>query len=228
MKNPFKKEVANYKGDEPITPYQRAQQEWDLRIGSSRAQARNWRICTFFSLLIAIALAWGLVFVLTSHKEKIFIAQVTTEGRVVNVSPLVVRYQPNEAQKEYFITHFIELVRTLTLDPVAVKQNWINAYSFLSSRGGERFNTYFKENNLVSLLGKKTITLQITDINPVSTNTMHVRWTETTINTNGQEEGKKNYSGIFTIVTKQPTTREEILRNPLGIYIVDFNVSTPK
>lgn len=228
MKNPFKKEVANYKGDEPVTPYQRAQQEWDMRIGTSRAQARNWRICTFFSLLIAVALAWGLVFVLTSHKEKIFIAEITKEGRVVNVSPLTVRYQPNEAQKEYFVTHFIELVRGLTLDPVAAKQNWLNAYNFLSSRGYERFNAYFKENSPVALLGKKTITLKITDINPVSPATMHVRWTETTVNTNGQEEGKKNYSGIFTLVLKQPTTREEILRNPLGIYIVDFNISSTK
>lgn len=228
MKNPFKKEVADYKGDEPITPYQRAQQEWDMRIGTSRAQAKNWRICTLLALLVAVALAWGLVFVLTSHKEKIFIAEITKEGRVVNVSPLTVRYQPNEAQKEYFITHFIELVRTLTLDPVAVKQNWIDAYNFLSNRGAERLNSYFKQNNPTALLGKKTITLQITDINPVSVNTMHVRWVETTINTNGQEEGKKNYSGVFTIALKQPTTREQILRNPLGIYIVDFNISSPK
>ena len=48
---------------------------------------------------------------------------------------------------------------------------------------------------------------------------MHVNWIETIVNANGQEEGKKNYSGIFTIAIKQPTTHEEILRNPLGIYI---------
>ncbi|EKE01520.1 MAG: hypothetical protein ACD_21C00109G0003 [uncultured bacterium] len=226
MKNPFKKEVANYKGDEPITPYQSAQQEWDKRIGTSRAQARNWRVFAFFSLLVAVLLSGGLVFVLTSHKDKIYVAEVTKEGRVVNVSPLSVRYQPNEAQKEYFIVHFIELVRGLTLDPVAVKQNWLNAYNFLSSRGAERLNAYFKENNPVAVLGKKTITVKITDINPVSAATMHVSWVETTVNTNGQEEGKKDYSGVFTIALKQPTTREEILRNPLGIYIVDFNIST--
>lgn len=226
MKNPFKKEVVNYKGEEPITPYQRAQQEWDMRIGTSRAQARNWRICAFFSLLIAVALSWGLVFVLTNHKDRIFIAEVTKEGRVVNVSSLAVRYKPSEAQKEYFVAHFVELVRGLTLDPVAVKQNWLNAYNLLSNRGAERLNAYFKQNNPVALLGKKTITLQITDINPISLATIHISWTETIINTNGQEEGKKNYSGVFTIALKQPITREEILRNPLGIYIVDFNISS--
>lgn len=226
MKNPFKKEVANYKSEAPLTPYQLAQQEWDMRIGTSRVQARNWRICTLFSLIMAILLAVVLILVLISHKDKIYVAEVTKEGRIVNVSPLLVGYQPNEAQKEYFIAHFIELVRGLTLDPVAVKQNWLNAYNFLSNRGAERLNSYFKQNNPVALLGKKTITVQILDINPVSAATMHVRWVESIVNTNGQEEGRKIYSGVFTIALKQPTTREEILRNPLGIYIVDFNIST--
>ena len=228
MKNPFKKEVANYKGDEAITPYQRAQQEWDMRIGTSRVQARSWRICAFFSLLIAALLLTVLLSVLATRKDRVYIAQVTKEGRVVNVAPLSIGYKLSEAQKEYFVANFIELVRGLTLDPVAVKRNWLNAYNFLSSRGYERLNTYFKQNNPVALLGKKTITVKVEDINPVTPATMHVRWSETVIDANGQEESKKDYSGIFTIALRQPTTREEILRNPLGIYIVDFNISTNK
>ena len=228
MKNPFKKEVVTYKSEEPSTPYQRAGQEWDLRIGSSSAQAKNWRLCALLSLSVSVLATLVLIITLAMRKEKIFIAEVTKEGRVVNVAPLTIKYQPNEAQKEYFIVNFIELTRSLTLDPVAVKKNWVSAYNFLSNRGGQQFSKYFKEANPAALLGKKTITIQITDINPVSPATMHVNWTETTVNTNGQEEGKKNYSGIFTIALKQPTTRAEILRNPLGIYIVDFNISTPK
>ena len=29
---------------EPVTPYQRAAQAWDDRIGSARVQAANWRL----------------------------------------------------------------------------------------------------------------------------------------------------------------------------------------
>lgn len=228
MKNPFKKEVVTYKSEEPSTPYQRAGQEWDLRIGSSSVQAKNWRLCALLSLAIALLATLILIITLATRKEKIFIAEVTKEGRVVNVAPLTIKYQPNEAQKEYFIANFIELTRSLTLDPVAMNKNWISAYNFLSNRGGQQFSKYFKEANPKAILGKKTVTIDITDINPVSPATMHVNWTETTINTDGQEEGKKNYSGIFTIALKQPVTRAEILRNPLGIYIVDFNISTPK
>jgi len=61
MKNPFKKEILSYKGDVAITPYQRAQQEWDLRIGSARAQAKNWRILAILSLLVVILLLVALL-----------------------------------------------------------------------------------------------------------------------------------------------------------------------
>jgi len=224
MKNPFKKDIASYKGGELLTPYQRAQQEWDLRIGSSRSQARNWRILAILSLLAAVLLTILVLFMFTNRKDHIYIAEVTKEGKVVNVAPLLIRYQPNDAQKEYFIAHFVELIRSVPLDPVLAKKNWLTAYNFLNSRGAERLNYYFRQNNPIALLGKKTITIQISDINPISTTTLNVNWVETIINTNGQEEAKKSYSGIFTIAINQPTTNEKILRNPLGLYIIDFSI----
>ena len=36
---------------EPETPFQRAEQVWDERIGSARVQARNWRILAFGNLI---------------------------------------------------------------------------------------------------------------------------------------------------------------------------------
>jgi hypothetical protein len=35
---------------EPETPYQKAAQVWDERIGSARVQARNWRLIAFGNL----------------------------------------------------------------------------------------------------------------------------------------------------------------------------------
>lgn len=225
MKNPFKKDVSlTYKGDTPITPYQRAQQEWDMRIGSARIQARNWRTLAIMSLAIVLSLIAILILVITQHKDRVYVAEVTKEGKVTNVAPMLVRYQPNEAQKEYFIKNFIELTRSLPMDPVLAKKNWVTAYTFLTNKSMGVLNQYFKQNNPISLLGKKTITVEIDDMNPIGGSSVHVDWTETTINSNGQKESKQGFSGVFTIAVKQPTKQDEILRNPLGIYIVNFNI----
>lgn len=225
MKNPFQREAVSYKSEQPQTPYQRAQQEWDDRIGSSRAQAQNWRLIAILSLLIAIFMLLAMILVLTVKKDHLFIAEVTKTGRVVNVAPLTVAYNPTLAQKEYFITQFIELTRNIPLDPVVAKQNWLSSYKFLTQRGAEILNNYWRENNPVDMLGKKTVTVKITDINPVSDATFQVDWNETIVNNDGKEEGQKNYSGLFTIILHVPDTQEEILSNPLGIYIVDFHIS---
>ena len=56
--NPFKRSDVRY-GRTPVpeTPYQRAGQAWDERIGSARVQARNWRLMAFGSLALASGLA---------------------------------------------------------------------------------------------------------------------------------------------------------------------------
>ena len=42
--NIFKRPAVHYgKTPEPETPYQKAAQVWDERIGSARVQAKNWR-----------------------------------------------------------------------------------------------------------------------------------------------------------------------------------------
>ena len=58
----FKRPSNHYgRAPEPVTPYQRAAQVWDDRIGSARVQARSWRLAFFGSLLLSGGLAGGLV-----------------------------------------------------------------------------------------------------------------------------------------------------------------------
>ena len=53
----FRRAVQRYgRTPEPETPYQRAGQVWDERIGSARVQARNWRLMAFGGLLLSTGL----------------------------------------------------------------------------------------------------------------------------------------------------------------------------
>ena len=58
----FKRAVQRYgRTPEPDTPYQRAGQLWDERIGSARVQARNWRLMAFGGLFLTTGLSGALV-----------------------------------------------------------------------------------------------------------------------------------------------------------------------
>ena len=50
----FKRPSLRYaRTPEPATPYQRAAQVWDERIGSARVQARSWRLACFGALALS-------------------------------------------------------------------------------------------------------------------------------------------------------------------------------
>ncbi|MEM7530266.1 MAG: VirB8/TrbF family protein, partial [Pseudomonadota bacterium] len=59
----FKRPSVRYaKTPEPVTPYQKAAQVWDDRMGSARVQARNWRFmalgCLATTATFGLALVW--------------------------------------------------------------------------------------------------------------------------------------------------------------------------
>ncbi|MGD9108713.1 MAG: conjugal transfer protein TrbF [Gammaproteobacteria bacterium] len=225
----FNQETPNYRtndvGNGIDNPYLQARQEWHDRYGNLVAQASNWRLIAVLSIFAVIILLVLLIISFVTNKDKVFVAEVTNSGKIVNVSPLMVQYHPTKAQEEYFISNFIKLVRELPLDPVVAKKNWVNAYHFLTSRSSKILSDYLQKNNPIASLGKQTVEVDVTDVNPVSENTFQVDWVEKITEMSGQKRTQQNYSGVFTVVLKQPTSQRAILHNPLGIYIVDFNIS---
>ncbi|CAN0533181.1 unnamed protein product, partial [Scytosiphon promiscuus] len=72
---------------EPVTPYQRAAQAWDDRIGSARVQAANWRFAALGSLALSFVLAGGLVWRSTQSIVTPYVVELTGEGAVRAVGP---------------------------------------------------------------------------------------------------------------------------------------------
>lgn len=66
---------------QPVTPYQKAAQVWDDRIGSARVQARNWRLMAFGCLTLAAGLAFGLVWQSTQGTITPWVVEVDRLGQ---------------------------------------------------------------------------------------------------------------------------------------------------
>jgi len=78
----FKRPSTHYgKSPQPETPYQRAAQVWDDRIGSARVQARNWRYMAFGSLGLAAGLSAALVWQSANGSIVPWVVQVDRLGQ---------------------------------------------------------------------------------------------------------------------------------------------------
>ena len=120
----FKRPGVRYgRTPEPETPYQRAAQAWDERIGSARVQARNWRLMAFGSLALSFGLASGLVWQSARGTITPWVVQVDKLGQAQAVAPATAAYRPSDPEIAWYLARFIDNVRSIPLtDPVVLRQ----------------------------------------------------------------------------------------------------------
>src|SRR5258707_10250951 len=175
----FKRSIQRYgRTPEPVTPYQRAAQVWDERIGSARVQARNWRLMSFLSLTLASGLAGSLVWQSTQSRVVPYVVEVDSQGAVRAVGPATEAYKPMEAEIAWYLGRFITNVRSLSLDPVLVRQNWLQAYDFATERAAAFLNAYAQANDPFKAVGERSVAVEITSVVPVTATSYQVKWTE--------------------------------------------------
>ena len=117
----FKRPSTHYgKMPEPVTPYQRAAQVWDDRIGSARVQARNWRLMAFASLFLAGGFATALVWQSARGTVVPWVVQVDRLGQAQAVTPAVADFRPTDPQIAFHLARFIEQVRAIPADAIIV------------------------------------------------------------------------------------------------------------
>ncbi len=151
----FKRPDVRYgRTPEPETPYQRAAQAWDDRIGSARVQARNWRLMAFGSLFLSGGLAAGLVWQSATGSIVPWVVQVDRLGQAQAVAPADAAYQPTDPQVAWHLARFVEEVRSVPADPIILRQNWLRAYDYTTSSGALALSDYARTNDPFAKLGQ--------------------------------------------------------------------------
>ncbi|EYS95985.1 conjugal transfer protein TrbF [Cupriavidus sp. SK-4] len=203
---------------QPATPYQAAAQVWDERIGSARVQARNWRLMAFGCLLLALMMAGGLVWRSAKSIVTPYVVEVDKAGQVRAVGEAATPYRPKDAQIAYHLAHFVTLVRSLSIDPVVVRQNWLDAYDYTTDRGAAVLNEYARANDPFARVGKESVSVQITSVVRASETSFNVRWTEQRF-INGAPADTQRWNAVISTVLQPPRSEQRLRKNPLGIYV---------
>lgn len=215
----FKRTVQRYgRTPEPETPYQRAGQLWDERIGSARVQARNWRLMAFGCLGLAGGLSSGLVWQSAQSRVTPYVVEVDRLGEPRAVSEAETGYHPTDPQIAWHLSRFIANVRGRSLDPVLVRQNWLEAYDFTTKRGSQFLGDYARGADPFASIGERTVSVQVTSVVRASDRSFQVKWTETAFE-RGAEAGTSRWTAILTVVVKPPRDADTLRRNPLGVYV---------
>lgn len=218
---------SDYRVEERIeTPYQRAKQEWDDRIGGARVQAKNWRIAALLLGVLNIFTLLGLILLASQSRIVPYIIEVDEIGAIKALGAVTEQdFTPSKKVVTYFLSQFVQQVRSIPSDPVVLKQQWLELYHFLTQRAANKMNRYARDSKPFERMQHTTITTEIISVTAISDTSYQVQWKETTFSKENSQIGEDRYTAILHLLIRPPEDQDAILKNPLGIFINDFHWS---
>ncbi|MEX0310070.1 MAG: conjugal transfer protein TrbF [Tateyamaria sp.] len=209
---------------EPVTPYQKAAQVWDERIGSARVQARNWRLMALGCLALSAGLSAVLTWQSTRSSVVPYVVEVDNLGAAQAVAPALAEYRPTDPQIAWHLARFVEHVRQVPADPIVLRQNWLRAYDFATDRGAIALNDYARVNDPFARVGDTQVSVEISSVIRASDTSFRVAWIERRYE-NGQLAATERWTAILRVVIQPPRDAEHLRANPLGGYVHPINWS---
>lgn len=212
------------KAPQPETPYQRAAQAWDERIGSARVQARSWRYAFFGALGLSGILAGGLIWQNARGTIVPWVVEVDKLGAARSVAPADAGFDPSDPQIAFHLARFVEHVRAIPDDPVVVRENWLSAYDFTSDRGAAALNDYARRNDPFAVIGREQVAVDVTSVIRASPGSFRVAWIERRYRDGALAETSR-WTAILGVSIQPPTDPDALTRNPLGVFVTSLNWS---
>lgn len=207
-------------------PYLNAKAEWLERYGDYIRQKRNWQIVAFFCLAIALTSVLYVGYMGTQNKLIPYVIEVDKLGNTANVGMLKESTDlKSENVVKYSLNTFVYSWRTVWGNTEIQRKFIMDAYKYIKPKSGAflQTNDFYRNNNPFERGTKEKVKVKIKSIVPQNINTWQVEWEETTTNLVEEVLSKKTWRGLFQIEQITPTTEEQIMKNPLGIFVFDFN-----
>jgi len=209
---------------QPQTAYQRAGQAWDERLGSARVQAFNWRLMAMGLLALSGGLSAGLVTLSLRGGVTPWVVEVDKLGEPRIAAPAVQGARATDPMIAWTLAHFVTDVRTVSTDPVLMRQAWLRAYDFTSAEGAAALSDHARRADPFSQVGKTQTTVTVTSVVRASPDSFRLAWTEQRF-ADGQLVATERWTAILTVIIKPPRTAEGLRANPLGVFITALSWS---
>lgn len=218
------------RNNKKFTNYEKAVEAFENQLLNISKALHTWKILAFICLGIAFLALSGNIYLSTRSTLIPYVIEVDEAGNAKAINPAHQKnYEPKEEFLIYSLKEFVRNFRWISLDPVVQNSLYSKAMNLLTEPMQEKLKEISLEENLSNLIQEKyTRDVQINSVIKVAgtKNTYQIKWREILYSSSGDILLNKTLVGIFTISIKQPKTLQELDRNPLGVYIVDFHITT--
>ena len=209
------------------TTYFNGRREWNERYGGHIKSANTWKAVAFLSLALSLVSVSGLAVVASQNKLVPYIVEVDKLGDTLTAAPATQIEHTSSKVIKYSLAEFIKNFKTIYGDPVVQKDTVLKAYRYLSPSypSFNIVNDYFKENSPFERLAEEIVNVKIDSIIARSETVWQIDWHEKVFNKKGNKLRTDYFRATATILIVPPKDEIDILKNPIGLYITEFNFS---
>jgi type IV secretion system protein TrbF len=213
-------------------PYLDARRDWNSQIDRAFGNQHVWQLVGVASLLVALAAVVGVVYIGSQSKFVPYVIEVDKLGDAVAVGPAQLAGRADPRVVRASLAAFISSARLVTPDQDLQRRAVFGVYGMLKTKdpATQKMNEYLngtEDTSPFKRAEKITVNTDISTVLPITESTWEVDWTETTRDRDGGLVAKPvSMRATLEIYIDPPGTdarQSDIQRNPLGIYVRDYN-----
>lgn len=202
--------------------------EYESLIGEQRHQTSTWRLVAIISQISNIVGLILLIWAFSLPKtEPIFVsvndlgeAKYLGSSSKTNYSSTKITDVMIESQLRKFITNML----TIPQDAEVLRNNIKDCYASLTSTSASKLSKILRDDNPFDSFGLKNQTVAIEAVLVISANSYQIDFFVTSTQLDGSGQSIKRKRAIMTTKLLEPS-QDDMLLNPLGIYITNFDVT---
>jgi type IV secretion system protein VirB5 len=213
---------------DPQSPWALGRREFNDRYERLVKNAASWRKLAFFMLILLAVSVATVLWMAQGVKVVPFIVQVDQHGYDIAVKPL----EPSSVTDDRIIiarlAEFVMNVRTVYSDPAATMTCIKRSYNSIAGRSPAqmKLDVWFRENNpLAKKEQSVSVNVQsVLRVTPDTNTSWQIEWSEKYYY-RGTFAMERFFKGVFVIDMRPPTNISDIMLNPLGVFISDFDIT---
>jgi type IV secretory pathway TrbF-like protein len=213
-------------------PYLDARRQWNSQVDRAVSSLHVWQLLCLACLLIALGSVAGITYFGSQTKFVPYVIEVDKLGEAVAVGPAQLAGPADVRVVRASLASFISSARLVTPDLEVQRKAIFCVYGMLKTKdpATTKMNEFLNgtpETSPFVRAAKITVNTDIGSVLPISATSWQVDWQETTRDRDGGLVGKPvHMRAVLETYILPPNTnaREiDIQRNPLGIFVHDYN-----
>lgn len=183
-------------------------------------------------LLVAICMAQMVLcaFLGSQSKSVPYVIELAPDGKATffrDAVKLLKNFTPNEIQQRYFMMHYVSSLRSVSLDNYVNEENVASVCACTTKNGNALISEFYEKNNPILRSESEMAIIPMEEISVVqySRNKWKMTWREKIYRRYDKALlSDRLYEGIFDVDFFSPSKESDLERNPLGMYIVNFDI----